>query len=42
MKYLVYLLLFLAFTANSQTVEFEKTFDVSKEAMKGVIQQGGK
>ncbi len=37
MKYLVYSLIFVAVAANGQTVDIEKTFDVSKEAMKGFI-----
>jgi hypothetical protein len=37
MKYLILPLLLIAFAANSQTIDVEKTFDVSKEAQKGFI-----
>lgn len=37
MKKLLVLLLFVAFAAQSQTVDVEKTFDVSKDAQKGFI-----
>jgi hypothetical protein len=37
MKYLFLPLLLIAFVAQSQTVDVEKTFDVSKEAQKGFI-----
>ncbi|MGC4023538.1 MAG: hypothetical protein QM734_17100 [Cyclobacteriaceae bacterium] len=38
MKNLIYALLFVALTTNAQTVDIEKTVEVSKEAMKGFIQ----
>ena len=38
MKHLTYLFMLLAIVANAQTVDTEKTYDVSKEAMKGFIQ----
>ncbi|MEI9919693.1 MAG: hypothetical protein WDO14_12950 [Bacteroidota bacterium] len=37
MKYSFLPLLLVAFVANSQTIDVEKTFDVSKEAQKGFI-----
>lgn len=37
MKHLTYFLLLVAVAANAQTVDIEKTHDVSKEAMKGFI-----
>jgi len=37
MKYLAYSLVFIAAVAHSQTVDIEKTYDVSKEAQKGFI-----
>jgi hypothetical protein len=38
MKYLILPLLLIAFVAQSQTLDVEKTFDVSKDAQKGFIQ----
>lgn len=38
MKYLILPLLLVTFLAQSQTVDIEKTFDVSKDAQKGFIQ----
>ncbi len=37
MKYLAYILVFIASLATAQTIDIEKTHDVSKEAMKGFI-----
>lgn len=37
MKHLAYLLMFVSLAAAGQTVDIEKTYDVSKEAMKGFI-----
>src|SRR5262245_55001243 len=37
MKYSILLLLLVAFAAQSQTLDVEKTFDVSKDAQKGFI-----
>ena len=37
MKHLIYFLLLAAVVANAQTVDIEKTYDVSKEAQKGFI-----
>lgn len=37
MKYLILPLLLIAFVAQSQTIDVEKTFDVSKDAQKGFI-----
>ena len=37
MKYVILPLLLIAFVAQSQTVDIEKTYDVSKEAQKGFI-----
>lgn len=37
MKYLAYTLVFIASLATAQTIDIEKTHDVSKEAMKGFI-----
>lgn len=37
MKYFILPLLLIAFAAQSQTIDVEKTFDVSKEAQKGFI-----
>lgn len=38
MKHFLYLLLFVSFVAQAQTVDVEKTYEVSKEAMKGFLQ----
>lgn len=39
MRFLLFLFLAVSVTATAQTVDIEKTFDVSKEAMKGFIHQ---
>lgn len=39
MRRLLYILLFVSFGVAGQTIDIEKTFDVSREAMKGFIQQ---
>jgi len=39
MKYLTFLLILAFATARAQTVDIEKTFEVSKDAMKGFIHQ---
>lgn len=38
MKHVLYLLLFVSLVTQAQTVDIEKTYEVSKEAMKGFLQ----